>query len=587
MATLSAIDLIASLSPRSRRWVFLSTLFGGIAGFCIILQAWLVASVIHQAVIRGIQREAMLPFFAALLCVIILRSVLVWGRELCSQRASTLMRQTVRQHLLQQLNQLGPTAVRKKQVAPLVCTLLERVEALHGYVAHYQPQIKLALLVPLMIVLVVFSISWMVGLTFALTAPLIPLFMVMIGRGADKLSQKNFQQLSRMSAHFLDTLQGLPTLKLFGRSAGEADRIGSTSENYRKGTMAVLRVAFLSSAALEFFTSMAIALTAVFLGMTFLQHLDFGFYGRGLTLQTGLFVLLLAPEFYQPLRELGVHYHARAEALGAAEEIRHILAQAKPLDEKGRQADLRPGSIDLELQQVSFTYEQGRPALNNLCLSVKPGEWIAVVGASGSGKSTLLQLLLQFLPLQEGQILINGKELSDWSPSGWRELVAWVPQRPTLFFGSIRENISMGNPHLDEHQIENAAKAARVIDFSADFPLGLDTPVGEQGKLLSGGQARRLALARAFAKKAPLLLLDEPTAGLDVRNERLVMESLRELAEGRTVIMLTHRLDTARAADRIVVMAEGAIVEDGDHGSLLARDGIYAGLVHSGIGVLP
>jgi ATP-binding cassette subfamily C protein CydD len=587
LATSAAIDLLDTLGWHSRRWIVLSTMLGVVAGACIILQAWLLASILHHAIIERLPRETLLPFFMALLIVIILRAVLIWARELCGQRASTLVRQNVRQQLLQHLNDLGPAAVGKKQVAPLASTLLERVEALHGYFVHYLPQKKLAVMVPLMIAAVAFSLSWMVGLIFALTAPLIPLFMVLIGHGADKLSQKNFRQLSRMSAHFLDTLQGLATLKLFRRSAAEARRIGESSENYRKETMAVLRVAFLSSAVLEFLASAAIAMTAVFLGMTFLHYLDFGLYGRELSLQTGLFLLLLAPELYQPLRELGAHYHARADALGAAEDIRHILAQPATVAGEQGKSGIRTASIALELRQVSFSYDQGRrPALNHLSLSVKPGEWIALVGASGAGKTTLLNLLLRFLPLQQGQILANGEDLTHLSPHSWRQLVAWVPQQPTLFYGSLTDNISLGNPQLDDKQIYSAAQAARVTDFADDFTLGLETAVGEQGNSLSGGQASRVALARAFAKNAPLLLLDEPTAGLDGRNERLVMESLLRLARNRTVIMLTHRLDTARAADRIVVMAEGTVAEEGDHHSLLARDGIYAGLVRSGAGVL-
>jgi len=548
----SPLAWLQSLRHHCRRWVLATILLGVAAGLCTLVQAGLLAYILHSAIIDTTDRQSLLPFFAALCAVI-------GGR--------TLARRSVRQQLLEQLNTHGPVYVKDKQTAPLASTLIERVEALHGYFAHYLPQKSLALIVPVMIGLTAFSVSWAVGLIFLITAPLIPLFMIMIGRGAESLNQKNFQLLSRMSAHFLDTLQGLATLKLFQRSQDESARIAASSESYRKGTMAVLRVAFLSSAVLEFLTSVAIAMTAVFLGLTYLHYLDFGLYSRELTLQTGLFLLLLAPDFYQPLRELGTHYHARAEALGAAKELSAILADTpRQQGHSGSRSMPDEQTIALELRHVhhSFGHRQ-RPALQDLCLQVKAGEWLAIVGASGAGKTTLMNLLLGFLPLQQGEIQVNGQSLAELNLEEWQRLIAWVPQNPTLFFGSLAENISLQDPEISAGQITEAARQARLLDFIDQLPQGLETCVGEQGNQLSGGQARRVALARAFARKAPLILLDEPTAGLDNENERLIMDSLQLLARGKTVIMLTHRLDTARLADRIVVMDEGAVIEQGSH----------------------
>jgi ATP-binding cassette subfamily C protein CydD len=564
--------------------VLATILLGVAAGLCTLVQAGLLAYILHSAIIDTTDRQSLLPFFAALCAVIGGRALLAWGREICGQRSSTLARRSVRQQLLEQLNTHGPVYVKEKQTAPLASTLIERVEALHGYFAHYLPQKSLALIVPVMIGLTAFSVSWAVGLIFLITAPLIPLFMIMIGRGAESLNQKNFQLLSRMSAHFLDTLQGLATLKLFQRSQDESARIAASSESYRKGTMAVLRVAFLSSAVLEFLTSVAIAMTAVFLGLTYLHYLDFGLYSQELTLQTGLFLLLLAPDFYQPLRELGTHYHARAEALGAAKELSAILADTpRQQGHSGSRSMPDEQTIALELRHVhhSFGHRQ-RPALQDLCLQVKAGEWLAIVGASGAGKTTLMNLLLGFLPLQQGEIQVNGQSLAELNLEEWQRLIAWVPQNPTLFFGSLAENISLQDPEISAGQITEAARQARLFDFIDQLPQGLETCVGEQGNQLSGGQARRVALARAFARKAPLILLDEPTAGLDNENERLIMDSLQLLARGKTVIMLTHRLDTARLADRIVVMDEGAVIEQGSHSELLALHGTYARLISSG-----
>ncbi len=588
MASASMLDQIQSLCPDSRRWVQLTVMLGTVTGACIIIQAGLLAYIIHAAFIVKTPREALLPSFVILMAVISLRGLLAWGREVSGQKASTLIRRQVRAALLEHLHALGPLYVKDKQTAPLTNTLLERSEALHGYFAHYLPQKSLALIVPTMIGLSAFWVSWVVGLIFLITAPLIPLFMMMIGRGAEKLNQKNFALLSRMSAHFLDTLQGLATLKIFHRSADEAEKVEKSSEHYRKGTMAVLRVAFLSSAVLEFLTSVAIAMTAVFLGLSYLQFLDFGLYQRELTLQTGLFLLLLAPEFYQPLRDLGTHYHARAEALGAAQEINAILA--KPLAAAATAKTLllaQQELICLELRHVSHSFDKGRrPALVDLNLQIEGGEWLAVVGASGAGKTTLLNLLLGFLPLQQGEIFINGHPLNNINRANWQGHIAWVPQHPALFDGSLGENISLGNPHITKDELSAAATAAQADKIAATSALTLDLEVGEQGNQLSGGEARRVALARAFVKNAPLILLDEPTAGLDQENEQLIMTSLKQLAQGKTLIMLTHRLDTAQIADRIAVMAAGTVVEQGTHAELMSLNGVYTELINSGRQVL-
>lgn len=564
--------------------VILSAALATTSGFLTVAQAALLAHILHGAVIEGLGRQQLLPSFAMLATTLLLRAALSWGREISGQRASTLVRQYVREEFLEKLRVAGPMAVKAKHTAPLTNTIIERVEALHGYYAHYLPQRIIAVTVPITITIIAFYYSWAVGLIFLITAPLIPAMMIMIGKGAENLSQKNFQLLSRMSAHFLDTLQGLPTLKLFRQAKEEAERIAESSEEYRKGTMSVLRVAFLSSAVLELFTSVAIAMTAVFLGLTFLHYLDFGLYGKPLDLRTGLMLLLLAPDVYLPLRELGTHFHARADALGAAEEL-HSLGE--DLDNLGQgqfqgYQKFSGDSIALELRQVSHHYSgRNTPALDNLSLTISPGEWLAIVGSSGAGKSTLLNLLLGFQPLQSGEILINGRSFSSFDAEEWYRQIGWVPQTPQLFTGSLEHNITLGSNNYSQEQLKNALTQAH-LHTDNQLSQGLTTQVGEQGNLLSGGQARRVALARAFAKNSPLLLLDEPTAGLDLENERLIMDSLKRLRRGKTVIMLTHRLDTARLADRIAVMEDGRLVEHGSHQQLMENKAYYARLVSDG-----
>lgn len=582
-------DWLTSVHHRCRRWTWLATGLGTVMGLCIIAQAGLLARIIHQAFIAGVPRSELTVLFGLFVGVILLRAALFWVREVCGQKASSLVRGHLRRQLLDHLQRLGPAYVGSKQTAQLAGVVMERVESLHGYIAHYLPQKNLALLLPAMIAAAAFTVSWMVGLVFLLTAPLIPLFMIMIGRGADKLNRKNFHQLERMSAHFLDTLQGLVTLKIFQRSQPEAQRIAASSDSYRQGTMAVLRVAFLSSAVLEFLTSVAIAMTAVYLGLSYLNYLDFGLYARELTLETGLFLLLLAPDMYQPLRELGTHYHARAEALGAATEIHQLLARPAPAwSAPGASAPTAwavaaSRAIKLECRQVGYAYDHGRrPALTDLSLEVPAGQWLAIVGASGAGKTTLLNLLLQFLPQQQGEILVDGIPLRHFSRQAWHQRIAWIPQQPALFHGSVAANITLDNPDITAETIEESARRAGLCTAAGVFEIDLTTNVGEQGAQLSGGQVRRVALARAFARNAQLLLLDEPTAGLDEDNEQGIIRSLRELAPGRTLIMLTHRLAAARAADRIAVIEDGTVVEQGTHTELMALRGRYAELVRSG-----
>ena len=340
--------------------------------------------------------------------------------------------------------------------------------------------------------------------------------------------------------------------------------------------MSVLRVAFLSSAVLEFFSSMAIALVAVYLGMTYLGYLDFGSYGKSLSLAGGFFILLLAPEFYLPLRELGAHYHARAAALGAAEQIMELLAAPVPVTARRPVMLDDADAIHVRGLDLYLAYGKGkRPALQGVDFEITAGRRVVIVGASGAGKTTLLNLVLGFLQPDRGQLLINDTALSRLDMDSWRRQIAWVGHNPVLFAGTIRDNIRLAKPEAAAEQIRQAARAARVLDFCSRLPLGLDTPVGEQGLGLSRGQAQRVALARAFLKNAPLVLLDEPTAGLDRHNEGLVLQALEDLTRAKTVLMLAHRLAGIEKADRILVMAAGRIVEQGSYPELMAARGAF------------
>ena len=560
----------------ARIWVILAVGLGLGSGILLIAQARLLANIVHGAFMDNLSRNVLWPYFVALFGVVMVRAVLGWGREVAGFHAGAKVREEVRMSLMEHIFTLGPAYTSRQRTGALASTAMEHVEGLHDFYGFYLPQLALAVMIPVAILAFVFPLSWLAGVLLLVTAPLIPLFMILVGMGAESISQRHFQALARISAHFLDVLQGITTLKLYDRSRGEEKNVAKVSSDYRQRTMSVLRIAFLSSAVLEFFSSIAIALVAVYLGMSYLGYINFGDYGKPLTLAGGLFILLLAPDFYQPLRELGTHYHARAEAIGAAEEILKILMIPSPEVSVKAIALDTPGPIDIHCRDLYLAYEEGkRPALHGVSFQLKYGDRVALVGASGAGKTTILNLLLGFLDPDKGSITVNETPLADLPPESWRQHLGWIGQNPILFHGTIRDNIRLGRPQASEDELEQAARSARVLDFALHLPGGLDTLVGEQGLGLSRGQAQRVALARAFLKDAPILLLDEPTSGLDTENERLVMSALEKLSTGRTVLMLTHRLANIEKADRIMVLEEGRIVEQGTYAELIEAGGAF------------
>jgi ATP-binding cassette, subfamily C, bacterial CydD len=553
--------------PLAGGYLKLAVGLGLLSGWLLILQSWCLAHVVSGVIFdEATLREAM-PWLWSLLGIFLLRALLAWSAEQSAYLAASRVKLNLRETLYEKIRQLGPTYLAGQRTGDLTNTLSDGIEALEAYYARFLPAISLMAMVPLSILVFVFPIDWISGLVMLLTAPLIPLFMVLIGKGAEQRNQRQWQQLARMSAHFLDTLQGLTSLKLFNASRREAAVIAAISDDYRQATMSVLRIAFLSSFALEFFSTVSIAIVAVLIGFRlYWGELDF-FYG--------FFVLLLAPEFYLPLRNLGSHYHARMEAIGAADSMIELLQQPTSRADAADKPLLIRGKLSLRLNGVTYTYPDGRQALRGVDLEIGSGERIALVGPSGAGKSTLLHLLLGFQSPQRGRILVNGQPLSEIGLADWRRQIAWLPQRSHLFHGSVADNIRLARPDADHAAVAQAARMAHADSFIEALPQGYDTQVGDGGAGLSGGQIQRIALARAFLKNAPLVILDEAAANLDPESASLIQHAIESLAEGRTLIMVAHRLRSVQGVPRIVVLDQGRVAESGSHASLMRQAGVY------------
>jgi ATP-binding cassette subfamily C protein CydD len=543
------------------------------AGFLLILQAYYLAHVIHAVVFDKASFVDVAHWLYPMLGVFIIRALLAWVSEQTAFRAAMQVKRQLRADLHQHLQALGPVYLKGERSGEIVNTLVDGIEGLQDYYAKFLPTMSLVVLVPLAILVFIFPIDWLSGLIMLGTAPLIPFFMILIGKGTESLNKKQWRKLARMSAHFLDMIQGLTTLKLFNASRREADVIANIANEYRITTMSVLRVAFLSSLVLEFLATVSIAMVAVTIGFRlFYGQIDF-FYG--------FFVLLLAPEFYLPLRNMGTHYHARMEAIGAAEKIVEVLETSLP-EYLPTQSLAKPNhALTIEVNHVSFHYEQGREALNNVSFSLPTNQRIALVGSSGAGKSTITHLLLGFIQPQTGDILINQQPLSSLDPQQWRQQLAWVPQNPHLFHGSIRDNIALGQPNASDEAIQAAAKRAFADGFIAKLPDKYDSLIGERGIGLSGGEIQRIALARAFLKDAPLVILDEATANLDRDSEIAIQRSIDDLAQDRSLLVIAHRLETVKNADCILMMDKGRIVEQGTHNELAQRTGLYHTMLHT------
>jgi thiol reductant ABC exporter CydD subunit len=559
---------------------------GLLTGVVLVVQARVLSQVVGGVFLDRRSLAGVAPLLCLWTLLSLARAGSTWGGEVAAQRAAGRVKSDLRERLAAHVLALGPAYTRGERSGELVNTAVEGVEALDAYFSQYLPQLALAVLVPLTMLAFILPLDLVSGLVLLLTAPLVPLFMILIGNLADTLTRRQWRSLSRLSSHFLDVLQGLTTLKLLGRSRDQIRTIAQVSDHFRQTTLGVLRVAFLSALVMELVTTLSTAVVAVEIGLRLL-------YGR-ISFEQAFFVLILAPDFYLPLRLLGTRFHAGLAGTAAARRIFEVLdtpASAPPQSPPaaGGEAAFPPpclrgrgrvGASSIRFDDVYYAYDGGqRPALNGLSFQIEPGHKVALVGPSGAGKSTAVQLLLRFVEPDRGAITVAGTSLRDWPAPAWRAQVAWVPQRPYLFHTTVAENICLARPDASRDAVAQAAEKAQADTFIRALPQGYDTLIGERGARLSGGQAQRIALARAFLKDAPLLILDEATSNLDPEIEAALQEAVDRLLAGRTALIITHRLSTAYRADQIVVLLDGRAVETGTHATLMQQDSLYRRLV--------
>jgi thiol reductant ABC exporter CydD subunit len=520
---------------------------GGVTAGLVLAQAWLIANTISDVVVHH-QGMAHVRTLVALLALVILgRSLVAWLSERAAQRASASAKSDLRTALVERVVQLGPAGIDRERSGRLVVLSTTGVDALDNYFARYLPQLFLAVIVPVTVVVVTVGADWISAVIIAVTVPLIPLFMALVGASTKVRMRRQARLLQRLAGHFLDVVAGLPTLKVFGRAKAQVAAVRDITNRYRTATIATLRVAFLSSLVLELLATFSVALVAVAVGLRLL--------GGHVSFATALFVLLLAPEAYLPLRLLGTNYHASAEGMKAAEDIFEVLD--RPVRARGCRHDVpdpSTGSLDIDRLEVRYP-DRTLPALRDLSLSVGPGQVVAIAGPSGCGKSSLLGVVLGLVPASRGSVTVGGVDLADLDPDAWRTRVAWVPQRPHLFARSIADNVRLGRPDATDHEVRSAIADAGLDEVVAGLPQGLATMLGAEGAGLSAGERQRVALARAFLRDAPLLLLDEPTANLDGATEEAVLSTVRRLMVGRTVVMAAHRPSLLAVSDRVVRLA--------------------------------
>ena len=537
-----------------RRLLALDVALGLASALLVLAQATLLARIVTAA-FTGASLHDVTRDLVLLAVAFAGRGLLAWGFEVAGRRTAASVLSELRLAVVERRLRDDPAALDGVEAGEVAASAVQGVEGLEAYFARYLPQLVLACVVPLAVLAWVTAIDPVTAAVMVVTLPLVPVFMWLIGRYTEEKTRERWQALSALSGHFLDVVRGLPTLQTFNAGGSQGKVLEDVGERYRRTTTATLRVGFLSGSVLELAATLSVALVAVTVGVRLA--------GGSLGLQAGLTVLVLAPELYLPLRQLAVQFHASTDGLAVAERMLELLERPPAVGSGGRLVPPSPRAAPVRFEAVSFAYpSRPEPVLDRFEFELQPAETVALVGQSGAGKTTVARLLLRLAEPSSGRISVGGIDLAECRTELWRRLVAWVPQQPTIFRGTVADNIRLGDERASDRAVRDAAALAGAARFVQELPSGYDTLVGDGGRPLSSGERRRIALARAFVRDAPLVVLDEPTADLDRTSADVVAEAVERLRAGRTVLLIAHRPELVAHADRVVLLGGGAAVRE-------------------------
>lgn len=557
------------LTKKDRDKFYLIIFFGLIASLFTIAQAFILSRTINNVFLLHQTLQQVFYLIIIYLSFSVAKAITIWLQNFFSSKVVFIIKRNLREQLINKIKELGPLKLKSERTGEIVNTLLNGVDKLEDYFSKFLPQIFLSAFIPILILLFVLPRDLLSAIIFIVTAPIIPTFMFLIGSISEKLNQKQWVTLSRMSAYFFDVLQGLPTLKLFNRTKETVKRIDNITNIFRIKTLNVLRVAFLSALVLEVASTISVAVIAVAIGLRLLNG-DFNF-------ADALFILIIAPDFYLPLRQLGVSYHAGMEGVSSFERISELIKNESFETMNSNQTKkIIEYDSPIFFKNVSFTYEERNiKALNSIFLVIEPKKVTALVGQTGSGKTTLMNMLLRFINPSQGIVKFGHQNLLEINEDEWRKNIAWIPQNPHLFNKTILENIKLSKDDATIQEVIDAANKSKIHNLISSLPNQYDTLVNEAGENFSGGEIQRIALARAYLRNAPIILVDEPTANLDPIIEEEIMNDMFDLFKEKTVLIIAHRLNTIIKADKIIVMKNGRVEAIGNHSELLEKSLYY------------